>query len=137
VLCPFAHGTGKNNVSKIWPHWCALSRELSQDHTLIVCPGKNEEHLCAELVPEATVIADLNLSEYAALLSMSQGVIANDSGPMHLASAVGAKTLGIFGVSEPKRTSPWGGDSIGDQNGWPTLLQVQDKIFKIFSSDLP
>lgn len=124
VLCPFAHGTGKNNASKIWPHWAELSRMLAKEHPLVVVPGKNEEALCQELVPEATILPGLNLSEYAALLSLGQRVIANDSGPMHLASAVGAQVLGIFGVSSPKRTSPWGGEYIGAAQAWPTLQQV-------------
>ena len=127
IICPFAHGTGKNGASKIWPHWRALSEHLSQ-HQLIVCPGKNEEELCAELVPEATVLSGLNLSEYAAVLAEADCVIANDSGPMHIAAAVGTRTLGIFGVSDPNRTGPWGSESIGSKNKWPTLSEVLEKL---------
>lgn len=127
VLCPFAHGTGKKGESKIWPYWRELSKQL-QHHRLIVCPGKNEEALCSALVPEATVLKDLNLSEYAAILATANQVIANDSGPMHIAAAVGAKTLGIFGVSDPQRTHPWGGDYIGTQGSWPTLTDVLKRL---------
>ncbi|MBA2653119.1 MAG: glycosyltransferase family 9 protein [Tatlockia sp.] len=127
VLCPFAHGSGKNGQSKIWPHWASLSKHLSK-HPTVVCPGKNDEHLCESLVPGATVLADLNLSEFAALLSQAEQVIANDSGPMHIATSVGVKTLGIFGVTDPKRTSPWGGEFIGDLEAWPTLEEVLARI---------
>ncbi len=127
VLCPFAHGTGKAGQSKIWPHWRELSAQLTQ-HQLIVCPGKNEEALCAELVPEALILSGLNLGEYAAILAKAAYVIANDSGPMHIASAVGATTLGIFGVSDPKRTSPWGGAFIGARDCWPSLSEVLAEV---------
>ncbi len=127
VICPFAQGTGKNGESKIWPNWRELSKQLAP-YNLVVCPGKNEEHLCAELVPDATVLSGLNLGDYAAILKGSERVIANDSGPMHMAAAVGANTLGIFGVTEPKRTAPWGADYIGASGTWPTLSQVLDII---------
>jgi heptosyltransferase-2 len=35
-------------------------------------------------------------------------VVANDSGPMHLAAASGTKTVGIFGSTNPARTAPLG-----------------------------
>lgn len=127
VLCPFATGRGKNGESKIWPYWSELSRQLSQ-HNLVVCPGKNEEQWCAELVPNATVLSGLSLKEYAAVLLLSDRVIANDSGPMHMACAVGATTLGLFGVSDPKRTSPWSSNYMGKQGAWPTLLEVLDGL---------
>lgn len=123
VLCPFAHGTGKDGKSKMWPHWRELSAKLHQ-HQLVVCPGKNEEILCSELVPEATVLSGLNLGEYAAVLAAAERVIANDSGPMHIAAAVGANTLGIFGASDPQRTRPWGADYIGTLGQWPTVSEV-------------
>ncbi len=122
VLCPFAHGTGKDGKSKMWPHWRELSAKLH--HELVVCPGKSEEKLCAELVPEATVLTGLNLGEYAAVLAAAEIVIANDSGPMHIAAAVGANTLGIFGVTDPQRTRPWGADYIGSIGHWPSVLEI-------------
>lgn len=128
VVCPFAHGTGVNKQPKIWPHWRELSRQLSTQYPLVVCPGPNEEALSQELVPEATVFPGLKLNEYAALLSLADQVIANDSGPMHIAAAVNRNTLGIFGVSNPQRTRPWGADYIGALNSWPTIDKVLSKL---------
>lgn len=129
VLCPFAQGTNQQGESKIWPHWREFINQLSPK-TLVVCPGKNEASLCAELGTGVTVLADLNLQEYAAVLSQAERVIANDSGPMHIAAAVGVDTLGIFGVSDPHRTRPWGGDYIGDKDHWPSLSSVLNHIGK-------
>ncbi|TAL62270.1 MAG: hypothetical protein EPN84_06775 [Legionella sp.] len=131
VLCPFAQGTGINNQSKIWPFWSELSAAL-KDKMLLVCPGPQEESQAAHLVPHARALTGLNLAEYAALLSLAEQVIANDSGPMHMAAALNPHTLGLFGVSKPQRTQPWGGTYLGSDTQWPSLDTVlaQLKIFK-------
>lgn len=129
VLCPFAQGTGKNNVAKIWPYWRELAEYLHTHHQqVVVCPGPNEVMLCAQRVPYARILSGLSLSEYAAVLSFARRAIANDSGPMHLATAMGTPTLGLFGVSAPNRTRPWGGEYIGSQNSWPNLSEVLNRL---------
>lgn len=124
VLCPFAHGKGHHGESKIWPHWLELSNQLAAHHQLVVCPGPNERKLCDILVPKAQVLDNLSLGQYAAVLAGAERVIANDSGPMHISTAVGAPTLGIFGVSEPQRVRPWGGNYIGHYGQWPGIDAV-------------
>ncbi|MBI5644191.1 MAG: glycosyltransferase family 9 protein [Deltaproteobacteria bacterium] len=49
-----------------------------------------------------------DLKELAALFKMASFVITVDSGPMHMASAVGAKTVALFGPTAPWRTGPYG-----------------------------
>lgn len=136
VICPFAHGKNQQGESKIWPHWSDLIQHLSSN-VLVVCPGKNEASLCGQWGNSVTVLPELNLQEYAAVLSQADKVIANDSGPMHLASAVGADTLGIFGVSDPHRTRPWGCDYIGGKDQWPSLSVVLKRIGKETPQMLP
>ena len=48
-----------------------------------------------------------NLKELAALLKLSKLVIAPDSGPIHLAQAMGTKTLGLFAAVSPNYTGPY------------------------------
>jgi heptosyltransferase-2 len=43
----------------------------------------------------------------AAIMKLSQMIIANDSGPMHLAAAVNTPLVAIFGSTDIIRTSPW------------------------------
>jgi len=58
---------------------------------------------------EASVLAPkLSLKELGALLSRCRLVVANDSGPMHIAAAVGAPTLGIFGPTHWRLQGPYG-----------------------------
>lgn len=48
-----------------------------------------------------------SLKETGLLMTRSQLVIANDSGPMHLSSALGVRTVAIFGPTDPKRLGPY------------------------------
>lgn len=49
------------------------------------------------------------MGELAAILERAVLVISNDSGPMHLAVAVGAKVVALFGPTSPDITGPYGG----------------------------
>ena len=46
--------------------------------------------------------------ELALLLKISKLVIANDTGPMHLAIALGTPVVAIFGPTHPGYTGPYG-----------------------------
>ena len=49
-----------------------------------------------------------DLPSLAGVLSLARAVVSNDSGAMHLAAAVGAKVVAIFGATNEKRTAPLG-----------------------------
>lgn len=57
------------------------------------------------LAPKST------LPQMAAMISKCDLVIANDSGPMHISAALGIKTLGIFGPTNPKAHGPYSKNS--------------------------
>jgi len=59
------------------------------------------------LLPPTTVL------EAAAFFKQCDAVIANDSGPMHIAVAVGTPTLAIFGPTNPYAQGPY-----GEQHEW-------------------
>jgi ADP-heptose:LPS heptosyltransferase len=42
-----------------------------------------------------------------ALIKRASWVVSNDSGPMHLAAALGVPTLGIFGPTDPRLFGPY------------------------------
>lgn len=48
------------------------------------------------------------IRELMALLSLSRCVVSNDSGPMHMAAALGTPLVAIFGSTSPQRTGPFG-----------------------------
>lgn len=49
-----------------------------------------------------------NLRELAYLARLSQLFVTTDSGPMHIASAMGTRVVALFGPTSPKRTGPYG-----------------------------
>jgi heptosyltransferase-2/heptosyltransferase-3 len=51
---------------------------------------------------------DLNIQQLAALYKRSQVVLGPDSGPLHLAAAVGTPTVALFGPADPIEFAPWG-----------------------------
>jgi lipopolysaccharide heptosyltransferase II len=48
-----------------------------------------------------------NLQEMAALLERCHLLLCNDSGPMHVAAALGVPVVAVFGPGSPDRTGPW------------------------------
>lgn len=49
-----------------------------------------------------------SLKELAVLLKMSHLMITNDSGPMHLAAAMGTSVVALFGPTDPRKIGPYG-----------------------------
>jgi len=79
---------------------------------VVINCGPGEEGLAAE-VNAASGNAALSLSpaldELIAITRRSSLVIAGDTGPLHLASALGKPVVGIFGPTDPARNGPFGG----------------------------
>lgn len=69
--------------------------------------------LCSSLSKRAINLAGLTtLRELAAMISLCDGFITNDSGPMHIADAVGTPLIAIFGSTCKYRTGPYRGGTI-------------------------
>ena len=60
-----------------------------------------------------------SLLDLAYLYNKAQMVITTDSGPMHLASAVGTPVIALFGPTDPVRTGPYGKEHIIITAGLP------------------
>lgn len=56
--------------------------------------------------PQVRVIEDATLVQLGAVMQRCRLYVGNDSGPMHVAAALGIPTVGIYGPSSPGRTSP-------------------------------
>jgi len=66
----------------------------------------------AKLLPEAdNQVGKTTLTQFIAALVSARLVLCNDSGAMHLASALGVPTLAVFGSTEPQLTGPMGARS--------------------------
>lgn len=101
VLLP---GAGKAN--KLWPveRFRELARHVGSDALAVWGPGERE-------LAEATgarVAPPTNLRELAFILQQARGVIGGDTGPLHLAAALGTKVIGLYGPTDPRRNGPYG-----------------------------
>jgi heptosyltransferase-2 len=107
-------------IHKRWPveNFAKLAFLLGQKYKakMIIFGGPEEESLQAEMVKltrqslpgeDIAVAPSANLKETAALISSCRLFISNDTGLMHLATAMGVPTLGIFGPTDEVRTQPW------------------------------
>ncbi len=80
----------------------------------VVVTGSEADRAIADRIAAAgaavSVAGRTSLAEFGALAEGALGVVAMDSGPMHLAAAVGAPTVGIFALQsdEPDRWAPLG-----------------------------
>jgi heptosyltransferase I len=101
-------------VSKRWPpdRFGALAAELWRQESLraIVNIAGGEEHLAREIVRAAGAAKPLvispSLPELAVLLAEARLVVVGDTGPLHLASALGTPVVALFGDTDPARNGP-------------------------------
>jgi len=104
VLCPFS-GADDRERAKVWPGFAELGRRLATAGTAtVVCPGPGEESRVQQVLPAAVSLAGLDLGGYAAVLARARAVVANDTGPGHLAAAVGARLVAVYG---PRSVAAW------------------------------
>jgi len=102
--------------TKRWPaeRYARLSDALAaRGFARAIAIGPNERALGESVAktagtPIPVLGADLGPAELAALLSCATVAVTNDSGPMHLAAAVGIPVVALFGPTDPGRTSPSG-----------------------------
>jgi len=94
-------------LSRRWPasSFADLGRRLvAQGRPVWLFWGPGEEEYVSAIqrqVPESRMIPATTLRQMAALLEQCQAVVTNDNGPMHLAEAVGAPTVTIYGPTDP------------------------------------
>jgi heptosyltransferase II len=104
---------GSNAPSRRWDadRFAELARALSDDGATVVVFGSPSERAITAGVAARGGI-DLggrtDLPVLAAALSECDILVTNDSGPMHLAAAVGTRTLVVSGPADTKETAPGG-----------------------------
>jgi heptosyltransferase-2 len=91
-----------------------VARSLSESgHDVAVLGGAGDAGPVAETVAAAgSAVRDLSgrfrVGELAAVLESADLLVTNDTGPMHLAAAVGTRCLALFGSTSPEWTAPRG-----------------------------
>jgi heptosyltransferase-2 len=104
---------GSNASSRRWAadRYAALVRQLRDDGAgVVVFGGPQERELTAHVARGAAFDAGgrTDLPLLAGALADCDLLVTNDSGPMHLAAAVGTRTVSLWGAGDPLITGPLG-----------------------------
>jgi len=97
-----------------------LARALQEMGLAVVLTcGPGEESVVSDVaghVPSCKVITGLGIPALGELIRGARLYVGNDSGPMHLAAAVGTPVVAIWGSSDSRRWRPWAVDNAVVQN---------------------
>lgn len=104
---------GGNASSRRWDpeRFAAVARRLAGEGArVVVFGGPSERGLAAEVAGDVAlnVAGRTDLPLLAAGLAACDLLITNDTGPMHLAAAVGTATISLWGAGDPAETGPLG-----------------------------
>jgi ADP-heptose:LPS heptosyltransferase len=105
---------GASSPARRWPvpRWVAVARALRVvGHPVVVTGGSAEHAVAAEIAGRAGLPGDhvlagrTSLPELAGIIAGARALVSGDSGPAHLATAVGTRSVVLFGPTAP---SLWG-----------------------------
>ncbi|HMP02926.1 MAG TPA: glycosyltransferase family 9 protein [Gemmatales bacterium] len=111
-----AFNLGTRWETKRWPvaHFAKLAQRVEHDHggTAILVGGPDERALGSEFLRQQpagvlNLLGQTSLTQLAALLRNVDVMVSNDSGPLHLADALGRPVLAPYTCSSPRLTGPY------------------------------
>lgn len=108
-------GPGASWRAKCWPadRYGVFCREFQKLHgsSAIVIHGPGEESLadevCRAALPATPIVMKTTIEELMGLLAHARCMVAADSGPLHLAAALGTPVVGLYGPTDPFRNGPF------------------------------
>ena len=129
---------GASRADKRWPlpHLTALADRLAAEcgARILLVWGPQEAHMARQirdgLSARALLAPPTDLDELAGLLRRAALVVGNDTGPLHLAAALGAPCLGLYGPTRAERNGPYGARCLGLQSPDGTMAGLTpDRVF--------
>ncbi|HET6515434.1 MAG TPA: glycosyltransferase family 9 protein [Thermodesulfovibrionales bacterium] len=146
VMAPGARG-----ATKRWPakRFGELASQLP--FKTVVIGGKSDLHLAAELVSESrgkaiSITGKTDMRDLVVVIRSARLMVCNDTGPMHIAAALGVRVFALFGSTNPLRTGPYGSNHTIIQSDLPcspcyrmscktvecmTMIQVEEVLRRI------
>ena len=125
--------SGAGRADKRWPvdRFAALARSLTADAggSVLVVWGPGEHDTATAIVESAgggrTRLAPAStIEELIALLQRASVVVGGDTGPLHLAAALGVACVGLYGPTAAERNGPWGQLNRALQSADGTLARI-------------
>lgn len=125
-----ALNVGASRAYKRWPleNWVQVASSLVQSGQSVVFVGdKTDAESVAQITPTlasgfVNLAGKTTLRELASVLAACDLLVSGDSGPMHLAVAVGTPVVAIFGATHPTRHGPYGARNTVLHNPVPGLV---------------
>jgi ADP-heptose:LPS heptosyltransferase len=142
------HPDGRRK-NELWPaaRFAELAERLIRERnaTVFLFRGPGEEKVAAAVFKRiarkehAHIVAELSLRNYAALANECDIFVAHDRGPMHIACALGVKTVAIFTTPCAQEWFPYrdkiGCDYVENKNAKSiTVSEVLQKINGVLSA---
>lgn len=126
---------GASRSDRCWPAaaFGAVATSLLAHVDHVVLTGRLDERevvaaVRSNIVGDARRVIDAHgrtsVASLAALLAAARLVLSNDTGVAHLAAAVGAPSVTVFGAADRHRWEPPGACCLGGKAGWPGTADV-------------
>lgn len=99
--------------------WGELARRLADDGPVAFTGGPGDREAADRALaaaggaPVLDWVGASSLLQLIALCRVARRMVTCDTGPMHIAAAVGLPVTALFGPADPRRTGPWGNDREG------------------------
>jgi ADP-heptose:LPS heptosyltransferase len=107
-------GTGAPVKNWLQERWADVAQRIAATHAarLILTGGPGEgaliDTIAAEIDPKPeTLVGETSIGQLAALFARCDLVVGGDSGPLHLAAAVGTPTVRLYGPTDVREFGPW------------------------------
>ena len=128
---------GKDSIYKQWDperFAGAVNILLRQSNLRVVLVGDKEEEELIQKVSQALSVKAVSmngrpLEEVCALFLRAEAVLCNDGGLLHLANALGSKTVSIFGPTDERVYGPYGDRTVHEEVTQPVACRPCYKNF--------
>lgn len=109
---------GSRGYGKRWPAaaFAAVMSVLAEHHPVVLFGSPDERSLCEQIVNQSgntgheriNIAGRTSIAEMTAGLAQCRLIIGNDTGPLHVAVALGKTVIGLYGKTDPNSVGPYG-----------------------------
>lgn len=142
---PILINPGAGWATKLWPaiHYARLGLEIERTLGIpvVYTHGPGEEGLIEEIrranAPAPVMTFPTTLLQLAALCRLSRLMTAGDSGPLHLAVAMGTPTVAILGPTAARRNGPYNPEDLVVKRNLPCSDSYKRLCDNFICMDIP
>jgi ADP-heptose:LPS heptosyltransferase len=131
TICLFTYATGHKCYSRCWwqPFYERLKKEYPDYNIVEVLPIEN----ISMIEFQAPSFYSKDIREIGSFIANTTVFIGADSGIMHLASAAGTPTIGLFSVTNENAYKPYGNNSVAINTNTTTIDECIEIVEKVLS----